>query len=61
MSRFVPIIPIVKMAQIWILLENVALTEKKSVFSIETLCKYTLDSVVYVEWSKNFLMPSICF
>ena len=41
-----PINPIVKLAQIRILLENVAHTQGKLVFSIETLCNYTQDIVV---------------
>ena len=38
--------PIVRLAQIRILLENVAHTQRKLVFSIETLCNYTQDIVV---------------
>ena len=41
-----PINPIVKLEQIRILLENVAHTQRKLAFSIETLCNYTQDMVV---------------
>ena len=41
-----PIIPVVKLAKIWSLLENLAYTKRKSVFWIETLRNYTLDIAV---------------
>ena len=37
---------IVKLAKSWILLENLAHTQRKSVLSIQTLCNYTQDIVV---------------
>ena len=41
-----PIIPIVKSAKLWVHLETFAHIERQKAFSIETLCNYTLDTVV---------------
>ena len=41
--EMLPIIPIVKLAKIWILLNKVAHIERQSVFQLETLCNPALD------------------
>ena len=40
-SRFIPDHSFLKLAKVWIFVENLPQTKRHSVFSIETLCSYT--------------------